>query len=186
MHARAIPLLVLCMLYTTIYVHISTEIWVTYVCIHVCNVHVIFTYVLNEDTKDPSFTPPNLISALDELPDKLWNDFGKEVNVSESILHNIEHQFHTDGERKAELLRVCVTEHPEPTWERVSDALYRCKMGDEECHRTLDILQSKFPTGEPLIPNIPSLTPFTTLSLPKIFVSVFSGYTTKAVPYLIL
>ena len=89
---------------------------------------------------------------MDELPDAQWNDFGKEVNVPESILHNIEHHFHTNGERKAELLRVCVTEHPEPTWERVSDALYKCKMGDEECHRTLDILQSKFPTGNPLIP----------------------------------
>ena len=102
--------------------------------------------------KDPSFTLPNLTSALDELPDALWTLFGKEVDVPEPILHKIKDQFHTDGERKAELLRVCVTEHPEPTWERVSDALYKCKMGDEECHRTLNILQSKFPTGNPLIP----------------------------------
>ena len=99
--------------------------------------------------KDPSFTFPNLTSALDELPDALWTPFGKEVDVPESILHKIKDQFHTDGERKAELLRVCVTEHPEPTWERVSDALYRCN--NEECHRTLDIVQSKFPTGESLI-----------------------------------
>ena len=107
--------------------------------------------------KDPSFTLSNLTSALDELPDELWTPFGKEMDVPESILHKIEHQVKTDGEKKPELLRVCVTEHPEPTWERLSDALYKCKMGDEECHRTLDILQSKFPTGEPFIPNIPSL-----------------------------
>ena len=101
--------------------------------------------------KEPSFTLPNLTSAVDNLPDELQTlfQFGKEVDVPESILqHRIRDKFHTGGERKAELLRICVTEHPEPTWERVSDALYKCNKGDEECHRTLDILQSKFPTGD--------------------------------------
>ena len=82
------------------------------------------------------------------------------MDVPESILYRrIRDKFHTEGEKKAELLRVCVTEHPEPTWERVSDALYKCNGGIEECHRTLDILQSKFPTGESLSPNIPSHPP---------------------------
>ena len=127
-----------------------------------CNLRLQYSFI----AKDLSFTLPNLTSALDELPDKLWNLFGKEMDVPESILHKIKDQFHTDGERKAELFRVCVTEHPEPTRERVSDALYRCKMGDEECHRTLDSLQSKFPTGEPLSPF---LSPPICYSLPHYF-----------------
>ena len=75
------------------------------------------------------------------------------MRVPESTRDKIQSQFHTDGERKAALLSVVATEHPEPTWENVSDALYRCNGGDEECHRTLDIVQSKYPTGECLPPS---------------------------------
>ena len=71
--------------------------------------------------------------------------------MPKSTLNKIQSQFHTDGERKAALLSVVATEHPEPTWEHVSDVLYRMK--DEECHRTLDIVQSKYPTGESLPPS---------------------------------
>ena len=92
------------------------------------------------------------------------------MRVPPSTLNKIQSQFHTYGERKAALLSVVATEHPEPTWEHVSDALYRCKMGDEECHRTLDIVQSKYPTGESLPPSFlrfpcpPSLSPYLSLS----------------------
>ena len=119
---------------------------------------------------DPSLTPSNLTSALDSLPDRLWKDFGKVIDVPQSTLDKIQSQYHTDGERKIALLRVYAKEHPEPTWERVSDALYRCKMGDKECHRTLDILQSKYPTGESLPP---SFLPFSSLS-------IFPHFTTYA------
>ena len=70
--------------------------------------------------------------------------------MPDSTLNKIKSQFRTDEERKAALLSVYVTEHPEPTWEHVSDALY--EMRDAECHRTLDIVQSKYPTGESLPP----------------------------------
>ena len=78
----------------------------------------------------------------------MWESVGSKLNVPQSILERIKSQFHTDGEKKAALLSVFATEHPEPTWEHVSDALYRCNRGNEECHRTLDIVQSKYPTGE--------------------------------------
>lgn len=64
-----------------------------------------------------------------------------------SIRVEIESQFPTDRERKARLLSVYKEEHPNPTWEYVSVVLYQCSGGDKECHRALDILQSKFPTG---------------------------------------
>ena len=101
---------------------------------------------------DSSLTPSNLTSALDSLPDEMWEKFGSNLNVPQSTLDKIKSQFRTDGERKDALLSVYVTEHPRPTWEHVSDVLYR--MDDEKCHRTLDIVQSKYPTGESLPPSI--------------------------------
>ena len=127
-------------------------------CIGVLGVHCTCTYTFVESVKqnyvliptDPTLTPSNLTSALDSLPDRLWWNFG--MRVPSSTLNKIQSQFHTNGERKAALLSVFATEHPEPTWEHVSDVLYR--MGeDEECHRTLDIVQSKYPTGESLPPS---------------------------------
>lgn len=91
------------------------------------------------------------------------------INVPWSTLNKIESQFETNGERKAELLNVYVTQHPEPTWENVSDALYR--MEDEECHKTLDLLQSRFPTGES-----PSLFPLSIESLRSPYNDLSAGY----------
>ena len=68
---------------------------------------------------DPSLSPSNLTSALDSLPDTEWRRFGLVMDVPESTLDKIESQFHTDRERKTEVLRVCSTEHPQPTWEQV-------------------------------------------------------------------
>lgn len=95
---------------------------------------------------DPSLTLSNLTLALESLPDTQWKAFGEMIEMPESTLKELESQFNTDKERKMELLSIYVT-HPEPTWEHVSDALYR--MRDVECYRTLDILQSNFPIGEP-------------------------------------
>lgn len=94
---------------------------------------------------DPSLTLSNLTLALESLPDTQWKAFGEMIEMPESTLKELESQFNTDKERKMELLSIYVT-HPEPTWEHVSDALYR--MRDAECYRTLDVLQSNFPIGE--------------------------------------
>ena len=68
------------------------------------------------------------------------------MNVPRSTRHKIRSQFHSDGERKTALLRVYLTEHPHPTWEHVSGALYRLTRG--QYHSVLERLQSMFPTGE--------------------------------------
>ena len=67
------------------------------------------------------------------------------MDVPQSTLDKIESQFQTARERKTEVLRVISTEHPQPTWEQVADALYQM-----ECHSVLERMQSLFPTGEPL------------------------------------
>lgn len=81
------------------------------------------------------------------------------LDISESTLDKIESQFSSDGERKMEVFSVCATKNPELTWEKVSDALYRTR--DEQCHKTLGVLQSRFPTGESLShsPHSPTLRP---------------------------
>ena len=63
-----------------------------------------------------------------------------------STLDRIESQFHSDKERKAAVIRVYMIEHPHPTWEHVSDALYQLRGG--AYHSVLERLQSLFPTGE--------------------------------------
>ena len=75
-----------------------------------------------------------------------------DMDVPQSTLDKIESQFQTDREKKTEVLQVISTEHPQPTWEQVADALYQ--MVDDqlhlEYHSVLERVQSLFPTGEPL------------------------------------
>ena len=65
------------------------------------------------------------------------------MDVPRSIRNKIQSQFHTDSERKTEVLRVISTERPHLTWEHVADALYRM-----QCNSVLERLQTMFPTGE--------------------------------------
>ena len=97
---------------------------------------------------DPTLTLSNMTSALNDLPDTLWYDFGGYVNVPPSKQNEIRDQFHSDGERKKEVFRTYLDEHPQPTWEHVSDALYQLSCCNELCQSALDRLQSMFPTGE--------------------------------------
>ena len=58
----------------------------------------------------------------------------------------IRYRLSSDKEKMAEVLRVISTEHPHPTWEQVSDALYKHANG--LYHHVLERVQSLFPTGE--------------------------------------
>ena len=95
---------------------------------------------------DSSLNLRNMQSALDTLPDTQWRQFGEQINVPDSKLSEIQFQFSTDGERKAAVFNVYLTEHPQPTWDHVSDVLYQLRRG--QYHSVLDRLQSMFPTGE--------------------------------------
>ena len=99
---------------------------------------------------DPSLTPSNMITALDTLPAGRWRGVGAMVYVPKSKLDQIKSQFSSDEERKEETIRILMTQHPHPTWELVSDALYMYGgvFNDEVFHDTLNRLQSMFPTGE--------------------------------------
>ena len=68
------------------------------------------------------------------------------MDVPQSTLSKIQSQFHSDKERKAAVIRAYLIGHPHPTWEHVSDVLYRL-----EYHSVLERLQSLFPTGEHLM-----------------------------------
>ena len=94
-------------------------------------------------------------AALDTLPADKWEGFGRGLYFPQSKLDQIKSQFTSDEERKDEVIRIYLTQHPHPTWEHVSDTLYRC--GDEyddlQFHNVLDTLQSMFPTGESVSPS---------------------------------
>ena len=91
-----------------------------------------------------------MITALDTLPADKWDQFGTGLDVPESKKDQIRSQFTSDEERKDEVIRIYHTQHPHPSWEHVSDALYVCGnvFEDQQFHNVLDRLQSMFPTGE--------------------------------------
>ena len=69
-----------------------------------------------------------------------------QMNVPLLKLNEIESQYSTNGEMKAAVFSVYLTEHPQPTWDYVADFLYQLSGG--KYHSVLDRLQSMFPTGE--------------------------------------
>ena len=91
-----------------------------------------------------------MTTALDTLPADKWEEFGAVLYVPEPKLDQIRSQFTSDEERKNEVIRIYHTQHPHPSWEHVSDALYMCGdvYEDQQFHNVLDRLQSMFPTGE--------------------------------------
>ena len=91
-----------------------------------------------------------MTTALDTLPADKWEVFGATLEVPNSKLDQIMSQFTSDEERKDEVIRIYHTQHPHPSWEHVSDALYGCgaEYEDQQFHNVLDRLQSMFPTGE--------------------------------------
>ena len=91
-----------------------------------------------------------MITALDTLPADKWDGFGGGLDVPRSKRDQIRSQFTSDEERKNEVIRLYHTQHPHPSWEHVSNALYMCGAAyeDQQFHNVLDRLQSMFPTGE--------------------------------------
>ena len=95
---------------------------------------------------EPSLTPHNLTTALDTLPDDVWDDFGLWIDVPDSKMDNIKSHYSSDGERKSALLHTYLTSHPAPSWQHITDALYRCDEGKH--HAVLERVQRMFPTGD--------------------------------------
>ena len=95
---------------------------------------------------EPSLTPHNLTTALDTLPDSVWYDFGRLINVPPSKRGKIRSQYSSDGERKSALLHTYLTSHPAPSWQHITHALYRYDEGKH--HAVLERVQRMFPTGD--------------------------------------
>ena len=91
-------------------------------------------------------------AALDTLPADKWVRFGDGLDLPQSKLDQIKSQFTSDEERKDEVIRIYHTQYPYPTWEHVSDVLYRSGL-DQQFHNVLDRLQSMFPTGKSVSPS---------------------------------
>ena len=91
-----------------------------------------------------------MTTALDTLPADKWDQFGAALDVPQSKRDQIRSHFTSDNERKNEVITIYHTQHPHPSWEHVSDALYECgaEYEDQQFHNILDRLQSMFPTGE--------------------------------------
>ena len=100
-------------------------------------------------TLDPSLNLFNMTVALDALPDLLWEVFGRGLDVPQSTLNQIGYRFPDDGERKVEVYRIYLAEHPYPSWEHISDVVYRGGYFNQLYHSSVLVrLQTLFPTGE--------------------------------------
>lgn len=127
------------------------------VIVHPC----IDTYVLSTEMfflpTGPHMSLSELTYTLALLPAEEWEDVGGRMNVPEPRLRMIMSEFQSNEERKAEVLRVYVTEHPQLTWEHVSDAVYHLKNGEH--HTVLDRLQPILLTGDLSVLAILSVPP---------------------------
>ena len=104
---------------------------------------------------DPSLTPENLSSVLVIMRDRLWALFSHCVNIPESEIDKIREQSSIVRERKLAVSPHLISSHPSLSWRLVAHALYRMVTlhaydpdgAAVSCHRALDHLQQKFPTG---------------------------------------
>ena len=102
---------------------------------------------------DPSLTPENLSSVLAIMADVLWALFSHYVNIPQSEIAKIRKQSYSDRECKLAVSPHLISTHPSLSWTLVAHALYRVvplydpSGAAVSCHRALDHLQQKFPTG---------------------------------------
>ena len=104
------------------------------------------TFSPSSTNTESSLNLHNLNTALETLPDDELYDFGGWLKVPWSQRHEIESQHSTERERKSALLHTYLTSHPAPSWQHVTDTLYR--YGDGKLHAVLERVQTMFPTGK--------------------------------------
>ena len=92
---------------------------------------------------EPSLNPQNLSTALETMPEKELYNFIWRLNVPQSKQNEIKSQYNTHKGRKVALLSIYLSDHPAPSWQHVTDALYRHKL-----HAVLEKVQTMFPTGK--------------------------------------
>ena len=97
---------------------------------------------------DPSLTPENLSTVLDNMSDGLWSTFGGFADIQPFELDRINRQYSSKREKKQAVIH-SLTTHPELSWTLVARALYEIAHleNDESCLRALDCLQQLFPIG---------------------------------------
>ena len=107
-------------------------------------------------SSDPSLTPENLSTVVESMPNSLWEEFSHYVNIPNSESEKIRKQHSSHRECKQATSHHLISTHPSPSWILVAHALYqmgsRKGVGEgESCHKALDCLQQKFPTGTEVV-----------------------------------
>ena len=99
---------------------------------------------------DSSLSSENLSTVLDSMEDYLWWYFSDYVNIPVSEQEKIKVEYSSHRERKQAFIAHLISTHPSLSWRLVANALYQTGgivSGGVSCHRALDHLQQKFPTG---------------------------------------
>ena len=96
----------------------------------------IFLYLL-----DPTLTLPNLTALLEKVD---WDHFGRYyLDIPEATLDMIYSSSGDNSQRRQKCWEVYLSEHPAPSWKRVTDGLYQNKYLEE-----LEMVQKKYLKGE--------------------------------------
>ena len=99
---------------------------------------------------EPSLTPENLSTVLAIMKYRLWQEFGRCVNIPDSELGRINGQCSSEREMKQAVIPYLISHYPCLSWTLIASALYqmvRWYGGGDSSHRALDRLQQLFPTG---------------------------------------
>ena len=96
---------------------------------------------------DPTLTPKNLSTVLNEMDDGMCALFSEYVNIPQSESQKIVEEYSSDRELKQALIPHLINTHPALSWKLVANALYQMVYGNTSCHRALDHLQQQFPTS---------------------------------------
>ena len=99
---------------------------------------------------DPTLTLSNVIEALEDMPVANLRAFAVLLNIPWPKVKKVFSRFSTSTERKNEIVRIYLTQHPHPAWIHISDALYQFGgvFNNEQYHTVLMKIRSMYPTGQ--------------------------------------
>ena len=115
--------------------------------IHLLQVHVIVFATQPTCTYQPNYSDPtlrlnNLLSALESLPHRKWEELGGCLQVPCSIRDKIRGDRHNNSQRMEALLNYYVHNHPVPSWKLLAEGLYAIR------HFTaLEVVQRTYSKG---------------------------------------
>ena len=110
----------------------------------------LISYVMNKccphahqhHCSDPTLKLGNILSALETVPDRRWEELGGCLQVPCFIRDEIRGDHHNNTQRMEALLKFCLHNHPAASWKLLEEGLYAMKE-----FTALEVVQRKYSKG---------------------------------------